>query len=214
MDKKYDALLENLVDEGYITTPEYIEAFRQVRRDSFLPEGMELEASVNAPLPIGHDQTISQPLTVAFMLEMLSPQAGNTVLDIGSGSGWTTALLAQIVGPSGHVYAVELIPELYAFGQANVAKYQFKNVTMLCGDGTKGMLEHGPFDRIQVAAAAKKIPQVLLDQLKVGGKMIIPTQAEDLRLVERVSKKEYKTKIFPGFLFVPLIEKRELRSKK
>ena len=208
MDKKYEALLENLVEEGYITTPEYIEAFRQVRRDSFLPAGMEMEASVNAPLPIGHDQTISQPLTVAFMLEMLSPQPGNTVLDIGSGSGWTTALLAQIVGPTGHVYAVELIPELYEFGKANVAKYQFKNVTMLCGNGTKGLLGHGPFDRIQVAAAAKKIPQVLLDQLAMGGKMIIPTQAEDLRLVTRVTKDKYETKIFPGFLFVPLVEKK------
>lgn len=212
MDKTYDALLEDLVEEGYITTPEYLEAFRRIRRDDFLPAGMELEAGVNAPLPIGHDQTISQPLTVAFMLEMLSPQPGQRVLDIGSGSGWTTALLAQIVGATGHVYAVELIPELYEFGKSNVAKFQFKNVTMLCGDGTKGLLEHGPFDRIQVAAAAKKIPQVLLDQLKIGGKMIIPTQADDLRLVERTSAKEYKTKIFPGFLFVPLMEKNKRKS--
>lgn len=208
MERDYEAMLQMLVEEGYLTTPRYLEAFRQAKRADFLPEGMELEAAVNAPLPIGANQTISQPLTVAFMLELLSPQPGDKVLDVGSGSGWTTAILAQIVGPRGHVYAIERIPELQAFGQRNVAKYGFTNVTMICGDGSRGLPEHAPFDRIQVAAAAREIPQPLLDQLAVGGKMIIPTQKDDLRLVTRVAKEKYETKIFPGFLFVPLVGKK------
>lgn len=202
----YDALLEQLVREGSLKTPAYVAAFKTIRREGFLPVGLEFEAAVNAPLPIGAGQTVSQPLTVAFMLEILQPQAGQKVLDVGSGSGWTTALLAHIVGLRGHVYALERVPELYAFGRQNVAKYRFANVTMRRGDGSLGLPEFAPFDRIQVAAAAREIPRPLLDQLAVGGRMVIPTQADDLRLIERKSRDQYATKIFPGFLFVPLVE--------
>ncbi|MDD5109878.1 MAG: protein-L-isoaspartate(D-aspartate) O-methyltransferase [Patescibacteria group bacterium] len=207
MDREYQAMLELLSEEGYLKNPRHLEAFQKIRRADFMPEGLEREAAVNAPLPIGENQTISQPLTVAFMLELLDPQPGQKVLDVGSGSGWTAALLAQLVGAKGHVYAVELIASLHAFGQRNVAKYPFRNITMLCGDGTQGLPEHAPYDRIQVAAAAREIPKPLLDQLAVGGRMIIPTQKDDLRLVVRESEKKYTTKIFSGFLFVPLIEK-------
>lgn len=206
MDKAYQQLVDELIEEGYLTTPAYVAAFRAVQRHDFLPTGMAPEASVNAPLPIGANQTISQPLTVAFMLELLSPQPGDRVLDVGSGSGWVTALLTHIVGLRGHVYAIERIPELHRFGQQNVAKYGFANVTMICGDGSRGLPKHAPFDRIQVAAAARVIPQPLLDQLAVGGRMVIPTQKDDLRLVVRNTKDRYETKVYPGFLFVPLVE--------
>ena len=199
-------MVNRLAAEGYLKTPAYLAAFRAVQRSDFLPDGMQLEAGINAPLPIGGQQTISQPLTVAFMLELLAPEPGHRVLDVGTGSGWTTALLAHVVGKSGHVYGIERMPELCAFGRRNVAPYQFPNITLVCGDGSLGLPEHAPFDRIQVAAAAQEVPQPLLDQLAAGGRMVIPTQQDDLRLVARVSASKYKTKIYPGFLFVPLIE--------
>lgn len=206
MDRAYDELLRLLVAEGYLKTPAYLAAFRAVPRADFLPAGMQLEAGINAPLPIGGRQTISQPLTVAFMLELLTPEPGNQVLDVGTGSGWTTALLAHIVGKSGHVFGIERIADLYEFGRRNLAPYHFQNVVVTCGDGSLGWPEHAPFDRIQVAAAATTVPKPLLKQLAVGGRMVIPTQADDLRLVVRKSKTRYDTKVYPGFLFVPLIE--------
>ncbi|MDO8560241.1 MAG: protein-L-isoaspartate(D-aspartate) O-methyltransferase [bacterium] len=202
----YDRLVDALASEGYLSDPALQQAFRRVRREDFLPPGMEMESAVNAPLPIGDGQTISQPMTVAFMLQLLEVQPGQRVLDVGSGSGWSTALLAHLVGPSGRVYAVERIPDLQRFGQGNVAKYGYANVTMVCGDGTLGLAEHAPFDRIQVAAAAAEVPPALLAQLKVGGRMVIPTRAEDLRLILCTAKDKYATKIYPGFLFVPLIK--------
>ncbi|TSC77119.1 MAG: protein-L-isoaspartate(D-aspartate) O-methyltransferase [Parcubacteria group bacterium Gr01-1014_31] len=202
----YDRLVDALVAEGYLSDPALQQAFRRVRREDFLPPGMEMESAVNAPLPIGGGQTISQPMTVAFMLQLLAVRSGDRVLDVGSGSGWSTALLAHLVGPAGQVYAVERIPDLQRFGQGNVAKYGYANVTMVCGDGTLGLAEHAPFDRIQVAAAAAEVPSALRSQLKVGGRMVIPTQDEDLRLIVRRAKDEYNTTIYPGFLFVPLIE--------
>lgn len=205
----YDRLLATLHADGYLSDPRVLDAFRRIRREDFLPPGMAREAAVNAPLPIGQGQTISQPLTVAFMLELLSPQPGDEVLDVGSGSGWSTALLAQVVGPAGRVTAIERMPGLHRFGQANVGTYGFANVTMVCGDGTGGFPAHAPFDKIQVAAAAETIPPALLEQLKVGGRMVIPTQAEDLRLIVRKTKDRYETKVYPGFMFVPLIEDHE-----
>ncbi len=123
-----------------------------------MPEEIIGQEEVNSALPIGYGATISQPLTVALMLEMLQPQAGHKILDIGSGSGWTTALLAEITGPGGWVYAIERIPELTEFGRQNVAKYNFSGVEFYCQDGSKGLPDKQPFDRILVSAAAAEIP--------------------------------------------------------
>ena len=203
-----DKLIEKLIKDKYLKTPAYIAAFRKIKREDFLSDEQRFEAGINAPLPIGLGQTISQPLTVAFMLEILAPQAGQKILDIGSGSGWSSALLAEIVGKTGKIFAIERIPELKKFGQANADKYNFSNLKFILGDGTEGLSKQAPFDRIQVAAAAKKIPQALLEQLKINGRLVIPTQEEDIRQIDRVSKKEYKEKIYQGFLFVPLIEEK------
>lgn len=116
-------LIEQLISEGALKTKGIISAFRKIKREDFmLPETLA-EAEENHPVPIGFGQTISQPFTVAFMLELLQPKEGDKILDIGSGSGWTTALLAEIVGPKGKVYAIERIPELKKFGENNVRKY-------------------------------------------------------------------------------------------
>src|SRR5687767_9613389 len=120
-----DQLMDELIAEGVLRTPRILEAFRAIDRADFVPDDLKGQADVNAPLPIGEGQTISQPLTVAFMLELLQPQPGNNILDLGSGSGWQTALLAHIVGGEGRVTALEIIPELYEQSRKNIEKYNF-----------------------------------------------------------------------------------------
>ena len=110
------ALIDSLIKEGWLKTPRIIKAFREVKRVDFLPKEIKDLAELNEALSIGYGQTISQPLVVAFMLELLQPQPGDKILDVGSGSGWTTALLAQIVGQKGKVIAIDIIPELVEFG--------------------------------------------------------------------------------------------------
>ena len=129
-------LIDSLIQEGWLKTPRIIEAFRKVRRIDFLPEDIKNLAELNEALPIGRGQTISQPLVVAFMIEQLQPEPGQKILDVGSGSGWTSALLAEIVGPKGKVIAIEVVPELKEFGEKNVAKYNFikkGTVEFICG---------------------------------------------------------------------------------
>ena len=199
------SLIQQLIAEGYLKTPAIINAFKKIKRQDFLPDKLKAEAGANAPLPVGFDQTNSQPLTVAFMLELLQPNQGDKALDIGSGSGWTSALLAEIVGEKGKVYAIERIPELVDFTKSNVAKYKFKNLEFICADGAKGLPNSAPFAKILVSAAAAEIPPALKNQLTIGGKMVIPTQAQDVRLIERVGEREFTETIYPGFVFVPLI---------
>jgi protein-L-isoaspartate(D-aspartate) O-methyltransferase len=205
-----NTLINEFIKLGYLKTPEIIEAFRKIKRVDFMLEDFKEEAPENYPLPIGFGQTISQPMTVAFMLEALQPQKGNKVLDIGSGSGWTSALLAEIVGAKGKVFSIELIPELKEFGEENSQKYDFVKsgrITFVSGDGSKGLPKEAPFDRIHVAAASAKIPDHLLEQLRIGGKMIVPVgvESQELVLIEKTGEKMYKEQKFPGFLFVPLI---------
>lgn len=203
-------LIEQLIRDGYLKTPEIIEAFQKIKREDFVLPELRSEAEANQPLSIGMGQTISQPLTVAFMFELLKPEKGQKIIDIGSGSGWTAALLAEIVGPEGKVFAIERIQELREFGENNADKYGFVKsgrIVFVTADGTKGLPGQSPFDRIHVGAAANKIPPVLLKQLSIGGRMVIP-QGIDLQnvvLIERLDKKRYKQKSYPGFSFVPLI---------
>lgn len=208
-------LIENLISQGYIKTPRIIEAFSQVPRFNFLPkEGrsikeLKVEAENNYPLPIGWGQTISQPLTVALMLEMLGPKRQDKVLDVGSGSGWQSCILAHIVGPKGFVYALEIIPELSQFGAQNARKFHFKNLKFITGDGRKGYKPGIPYDRIIVAAASRTIPQALKRQLKIGGVLVIPvgeTYNCSLTRLEKLSDDDFEIKEEPGFSFVPLVK--------
>ncbi len=201
-----NSLIQKLTGDGVLKTPLIIQAFNKIERADFVPEAIKSDAWRDCALPTFEDQTISQPYTVAFMLELLNPLGGETILDVGSGSGWVSALLAHAVGPKGRVCGIERIEQLIEFSKNNLSKYNFNNLEIIHGDGTKGLKKHAPFDKIHVAAAALAIPMALKEQLKIGGKMVIPTKNNDIRLIEKISKIKYTERIYPGFVFVPLIE--------
>lgn len=202
------ALIDNLIAEGWLKTPRIIEAFRKIKRVDFLPKGMENLAELNEALPIGYGQTISQPLVVAFMMEQLEPKEGDKILDIGSGSGWTTALLGEIVGEQGKVIAIEIIPELMEFGKRNVEKYNFLKkgcVLFICADGSKGYQKEAPFDKILASASAERLPVAWKEQLKIGGRIVTPISSSIWLFIKK-SETDFQEVEYPGFAFVPLIE--------
>ena len=203
-------LIDSLIREGWLKTPRIIDAFKKIKRIDFLPDDMKDLAEFNEALPIGFGQTISQPLVVAFMIELLDPQPGDKILDIGSGSGWTTALLAEIVNQKGRVVAIEIIPELKEFGEKNTAKYNFIEkgvVEFICADGSKGYKKEAPFDKILCSAAVQtEIPQSWKKQLKAGGRIVTPIGSSIWLLVKK-SEEEFEEIEFPGFAFVPLVKK-------
>ena len=203
-------LIDNLIQDSWLKTPRIIEAFQKIKRVGFMSEDMKKFAELNEALPIGFGQTISQPLVVAFMLEQLQPQLGDKILDIGSGSGWTTALLAEIVGKKGKIIAIELIPELKEFGEKNVAKYNFiekGQVQFICADGSKGYEKQAPFDKILASAATVKIiPEAWKKQLKIEGRIVAPIDFSIWTFIKK-SENYFEETEHPGFAFVPLVEK-------
>lgn len=202
-------LIDSLIQNDWLKTSRIIDAFREIKRADFMPEDIKDLAELNEPLAIGYGQTISQPLTVAFMLEQLQPEAGDNILDIGSGSGWTSALLAQIVGSNGKVTAIEIIPELKEFGEKNIAKYNFIKkgiVQFICTDGSKGYKEEAPFNRILASASGNEIPEAWKEQLKIKGRIVAPV-GNSIWLLIKKSKKEFEGTEHSGFVFVPLIQK-------
>ena len=197
-------LVNGLKVEGVLRTPSIIKAFLSVDRVDFVNDDYLDAPYVDQPLSIGFEQTISQPYTVAFMLELLSPQEGELILDVGSGSGWTTALLAQIVGESGRVYGLELVPELVRFGQENLNKYDFSQANIRQASSKLGLPEEAPFDRILVSAGDSEVPSGLLQQLKIGGVLVMPVRDAIWKIV-RTSETKTKIEKFEGFVFVPLV---------
>lgn len=202
MNKK--ELIIFLTRNNILKTKSIIEAFEKIDRKDFILKKYTNEVYNDYPLDIGFNQTISQPSTVAFMLELLSPKRGDKILDVGSGSGWTTALLGYMVGSEGKVYGVEFIPDLVLLGRANFEKYDFKNTKIYQATKDLGLKDKGPFDKILVSASARDVPEELVNQLKVGGTMVIPIQDSIFRIFKKSRKQIEKEKI-PGFIFVPLI---------
>lgn len=198
------SLIQSLRHQGVLRTRGVVSAFEEVDRKHFvLPENMP-QAYSDRPLPIGHAQTISQPYTVAFMLELLEVAEGQKVLDVGSGSGWTTALLAHIVGEKGQVFGTETIPDLVALGQEHLARTPYKNAEIRAAGEVLGLPEEAPFDRILVSAAAREVPQELLSQLKDGGIMVLPISNYLVKVI-KVSESDFEEERHEGFVFVPLI---------
>jgi protein-L-isoaspartate(D-aspartate) O-methyltransferase len=205
-------LVNNLIRKGYLKTGIVIDAFSEIHRIEFVPDELEGESEADIPLPIGHGQTISQPATVSIMFELLSPGRGQNILDIGSGSGWTTSLLSYIVGSKGKVTALERIKELLEKGETNTEKFGYvkKGIAKFhLADGNDGYKKNAPYDRILVSAAADFVPKALQEQLKVGGKMVIPVH-NDIWFIEKRGENDYYKEEYPGFAFVPLVEETNM----
>jgi protein-L-isoaspartate(D-aspartate) O-methyltransferase len=179
----------------------------RVPRELFVPERLRSRAYDDIPLPIGYEQTISAPHMVAIMCDLLDLQEGMSVLEVGGGSGYHAAVMADLVGAQGHILSVERHPELVAAARKSLNRAGINNVTMIEGDGSIGLLKRAPFDRISVAATAPRIPEPLKQQLKLGGKMVIPvgTAFQELVLVTR--KNGFAAEEKMGVAFVPLIGK-------
>jgi protein-L-isoaspartate(D-aspartate) O-methyltransferase len=181
-------------------------AMHLVDRRGFLPRAQRPFATQDRPLDIGHGQTSSQPTTVAAMLRLLAVPKGAHVLDVGSGSGWTTALLARLVGPMGEVLGVERDPALAAWGAANVARAGMPWARVsLASRGLLGAPRPGGWDRVLVSAAAQSLPQALVDQIAAGGRMVIPVR-HTMVLVERDDAGEVSLSEHGTYSFVPLIQ--------
>ncbi len=209
-------LVEKLIREGYIRSERVAKAMLRVPRELFVPEELRHLAYEDTPLPIGHGQTISAPHMVALMTELADLRPGMKVLEVGTGSGYHAAVLAEVVAPSdeprekwGKVYTIERIPELARRAVENLRRAGYLDrVKVIVGDGSKGYPEAAPYDRIVVTAAAPDIPPPLVEQLKPGGKMVIPLGTryyQTLYVVEKTRDGKIRARPVTPCLFVPLI---------
>jgi len=180
-----------------------LKALRKVPRHMFVPKDMQSYAYRDEPLPIGEGQTISQPYIVAYMTEVLELKGKERVLEVGTGSGYQAAILAELVR---EVYTVEIIESLSKMARMVLKKLGYKNIYFRVGDGTLGWEEYSPYDAIVVTAAPARVPKVLKEQLKISGKMVIPVGSmfQELVLVSRGKKKFKKKRLLP-VRFVPLV---------
>lgn len=181
------------------------ESLNSVERHKFVPASEVRFAYENRPLPIGHGQTISQPYIVALMTDLISPAPDDKVLEIGTGSGYQAAILAELVQ---HVYTIEIIEPLFKSATALLSRLEYDNVTTRLGDGYYGWEEHGQFDAIVVTAAASHVPPPLVQQLKPGGRMVIPVgghwMTQQLLLIRKTEDNEVITRQVAAVRFVPL----------
>lgn len=200
---------EQIVKRG-ITDEKVLDAMRRVPREEFVPDKYKPHAYIDSPLPIGYEQTISQPFIVALMTDLVDLEGGERVLEIGTGSGYGAAVLAEIAE---EVYTIEILKPLADSARERLVKLGYDNIKVLCGDGFFGWEEYAPYDAIVVTCAPGYIPQPLVDQLNVGGKMVIPVgeSFQELVLVTKTEEEIKKENIIP-VRFVPMkgeVEKRE-----
>jgi len=184
----------------HISDPRVLEAVASVPRDRFVPRRFARSAWDNVPLPIGHEQTISQPLVVARMCELLTLRGNERILDVGTGSGYHAAILARL---GAHVWSVERHAELSEQAARNLEAAGVTNVTLLVGDGAQGLVQEAPFDAINVAASAEEVPPALPEQLVVGGRLVLPV-GERLIVLERTAD-GHERFVAERVRFVPLI---------
>jgi protein-L-isoaspartate(D-aspartate) O-methyltransferase len=191
-----------------ISAERVLAAMGKVPREEFVPEQLRAASYADQPLPIGYDQTISQPFIVAFMTEELQPQPADRVLEIGTGSGYQAAILAELVG---EVYSIEIIEPLARTAEATLQRLGYKNVHVKVGDGYRGWAEHAPFDAVIVTCAPDHVPQPLVDQLKEAGRIIIPVGPQgdqDLYLLEKQNGALKQRSVTP-VRFVPMTGEAE-----
>ncbi len=200
-------MVERQIRRRGVKDERVLAAMEVVRRHVFVPADQQSRAYGDHPLPIGYNQTISQPYIVALMTELLQPEPDDTVLEIGTGSGYQAAVLAPLVA---HVYSIEIVEPLCEQARETLAAEGCGNVTVLCGDGYDGWPEHAPFDGIVLTAAPKTVPRPLLDQLAEGGRLVVPEGkfSQDLVVYEKLNGETKRRKVIP-VRFVPMTGKAE-----
>ena len=201
-----DRLIDRLQEKG-ISKPEVLRVMRLIPRHLFVDEAMASRSYEDASFPIGHGQTISQPFIVARMTELLTgADSLENILEVGTGSGYQAAVLGGLVK---NLHTVEVIPELYRQSRDLLYALGYRNIRTHLGDGSWGWEEAAPYDAIMVTAAPDKIPKALIQQLKVGGRMVIPVGSQNseqkLQLVIRTSETEYEVSNHEAVVFVPLV---------
>ena len=206
--KKREELVLQTIEKRGVKDKAVLTSMKTVKRHLFVPENNISNAYDDRPLPIGYGQTISQPYIVAYMTEAINPKPEYKVLEIGTGSGYQAAVLAEIIK---EVYTIEIIPELGNAAAARLKKLGYKNVNVKVSDGYFGWKEHGPYDAIIVTAAAEFVPPPLIEQLKDGGKIVIPIGSpfmnQMLMLIEKKGKKITTKSLLP-VVFVPFTRKK------
>ncbi|MEC7263420.1 MAG: protein-L-isoaspartate(D-aspartate) O-methyltransferase [Bacteroidota bacterium] len=197
--------LAEIVEAKGITDKKVLEAIKTIPRHLFLDSGFEDHAYQDKAFPIGADQTISQPYTVAFQTELLQVKPNDKILEIGTGSGYQTAVLLHL---KARVYTIERQQELFKKTKLFFTKMGYRPKKMIFGDGYKGLPEEAPFDSIIVTAGAPEVPKTLMSQLKVGGRLVIPVGENEqvMTLFLRKSEKEFEKRELGNFRFVPLLE--------
>ncbi len=209
--REREDLIQRLIRWGYLKKPNIIEAFRKVPRHEFIPSSARSYAYSDQPLSIGRGQTISAPSMIAIMMESLGLSPGLRVLEIGAGSGYNAALVAEVVGRKGEVVTVERVKELAEFAQENLNKAGYGWVRVVVSDGSLGYEEGAPWDRILVTACAPELPKPLVKQLRVGGKLGAPVGGDYMfqtwTVAEKLETGEIAITEHGGCSFVPLIGK-------
>ncbi len=197
-------LVDQLVLKG-IKSKIVIDALLKVPRHLFIDQDFETHAYIDKAFPIDSEQTISQPFTVAYQTSLLNLNKKDKVLEIGTGSGYQTAILMEIVDS---VFSIERQHKLYRRSKKNLANLGYKTLNIKYGDGYKGLQEHQPFDKILVTAGAEILPKQLLLQLKIGGKLVIPIgkEVQEMTVIERKSEKSFNKKTYGNFNFVPMLK--------
>lgn len=201
-------LIEMLKLEGRIKTKEVEKAFLEIPRENFVPDEIKKYAYYDTPQQIGNCQTISAPHMVAIMVEGLDIKEGQKILEIGTGSGYHAAIVSILVGKNGHLYTIERFQSLAETAKKNLEKIGIKNVSVEVGDGSEGLKKYAPYDRIYVTAASPDVPKPLIEQLKDGGKLMIPV-GRSICTLELIEKRGSKLKYtdLGGCAFVPLVGK-------
>lgn len=203
-------MVRTQIEERGVRNPEVLRVMRAVPRHLFIPEPMRSQAYEDHPVPVGYGQTISQPYIVGLMTELLEPNKDLTVLEIGTGSGYQAAVLSGLVK---HLYSIEIVPELARSSAATLEKLGYRNVTVRHGDGYQGWPEQAPFDRIIITAAPPEIPKTLLEQLKLGGKLVAPVGSsvfgQDLVVIDKALNGRLRRHSIIPVMFVPMVRGKD-----
>lgn len=208
MQEEPEELIAHMKSLGYLKSKSLEEALRKYPRHEFVPKNLRELSYRDSPLSIGHGQTISQPSVTVLMTEYLEVKEGNRVLEVGSGSGWSASLLSYLVGEKGFVYTIERIKGLAAFAKKNLEKFNIKNAKVYERDGSLGLKEHAPFDRIIMTCACPDIPKPFIHQLKKDGIMVLPLgnlYMQKMVIIKKIEKGIEKKELPGYFVFVPLL---------